>query len=133
MWATFSILIFTACSDANEPRHNPAFDLPAELYSVPGYKEPDLRILHPAGYLELLETKPVTDCDREALRRLVIALNMYSEDQMNQTYFMSTDNSGAKILIETFPKFKEMTGEGGRVININKMSDYLRTLSFSCD
>lgn len=133
LYALIVIPLLAACSEDNSLKHNPAFDLPDALYSAPDYDDENAEILHPAGYLSRLNTSPQTQCDREALRQLVIALNMYSYDMMNQSYYLETDTDGAKILLETFPKLKELTGEGDRVISIDKMSDHLRTVKFGCD
>ncbi len=131
LWASLTVLSLTACSAESTPTHSPAFDLPPDLYSTNELKSSNESILHPAGYLERLNTKAETDCDREALRKLVIAMNMYSYDQMNQSYYINIDSSGGKILLEAFPAFKTMTNS--EVIHIEKMSNHLRTISIPCD
>lgn len=133
MWKLLIIASLGACSAPAEPKHNRAFELPADLYNWPDYDNENGELLHPAGYLSRLDVKPETECDREALRKLVVAINMYSYDMMNQSYYLETNTPGAKILIQAFPSLRDLAiGEGGEVINIDKMSDHLRTLKFDC-
>ena len=131
-WAILIVAGLTACSGKIGPSHNSAFDLPADFYNMPDYDDEERSILHPAGYLSRLNTKPETECDREALRKLVISLNMYSYDMMQQSFFMETSSPGAKILLGAFPSLNAKTDESGKVINIDAMSDHLRSVEILC-
>ena len=108
------------------------FDLPDALYG--NYSEGDDRfILHPSAHLAQIPRAPDTECEKEKLRRLVIAMNMYSYDMMNQSYYLETNTTGAQVLEKAFPKIKKLYGEGGDVINIATLSDHLRGIEIPCE
>jgi len=124
-----SVIGLVACEQkTTEPTK---YAIPNDLYSEQAPENP----LHPAGYLSRISELPENDCEKEQLRRLVIALNMYSEEFLNQSYYIEADSDGAKILISTFPSLQKadgIMGEGGRVISIHTLSLHLRGLNFSC-
>ena len=124
-----SVIGLAACEQkTNEPTK---YATPDDLYSEQDPENP----LHPAGYLSRISELPENDCEKEQLRRLVIALNMYSEEYLNQSYFLEADSDGAKILLSTFPSLKEtngVMGERNQVMRIDKTSHHLRGLSFLC-
>ena len=117
--------------DAERP-----FAIPKEVYQSlnnQALNNHDEHILHPANYLASLTQIAETSCEKEKLRRLVITINMYSIDVMNQSYYFETKSSGGQVLEKSFPEIKKLYGEGGTVINSNVLSDHLRSLHFECD
>lgn len=127
--AAISVMSLAACEQ--KTTQSSKYTIPDEVYSAQDLEN----ILHPAGYLSRISELPENDCEKEQLRRLVIALNMYSEEYLNQSYHLETETDGAKILISTFPSLKDtdgVMGESNRVMRMDKLSYHLRELSFSC-
>ena len=124
-----SVMCLAACEQ--KTAQSSKYTIPDEVYSAQDTEN----TLHPAGYLSRISELPENDCEKEQLRRLVIALNMYSEEYLNQSYHLETVTDGAKILVSTFPSLKDadgVMGEGNRVIRMDRLSHHLRELSFSC-
>jgi AAA15 family ATPase/GTPase len=106
--------------------------IPDVIYNVPDYKNNEADIFHPENFIENLSTKPENACEREELRRLIIAVNMYSVEFYNQSYNAEKSSTGVRILFDVFPTLMSVQDEERGMISIDKISHHLRKIESEC-
>lgn len=106
--------------------------IPDIIFNAPDYKNNEVHVFHPANFIENISREPENACEIEDLRRLIIAVNMYSVEFYNQSYNAEKSSTGVRILFDVFPTLRSVQDEESGLINIDKISHHLRQVKSEC-
>lgn len=126
------LLIMSTVGCADQGTISKKYEIPDAIFNVPDYNNNEADVFHPAKFIENLSTKPANACEIEDLRRLIIAVNMYSVEFYNQSYNVERSSTGVKILFDAFPTLNSVQAEEHGMINIDKISHQLRQVKSEC-
>lgn len=126
------LIITSLVGCANQETIIEKYVIPDIIFNAPDYKNDKVEVFHPANYIENLSTRPENACEIESLRRLIIAVNMYSVEFYNQSYNAEKSSTGVRILFDVFPTLMSVQDEESGMINIDKISHHLRQVKSEC-